>query len=158
VAFPPHVLNTIGLSDPTQIIAVGRDVDRRESRLTVDVISQKKGVFRSALSPHFKTGLISVPIKNEFGQIGTQFRDWTLMKRLAEREEVMYRASLEPETLDPSPGTLTREHLETLARTIAGDVFMVAKFSASDASELTSKGHDHYLQRYTPKAAGEVSA
>ena len=94
---------------------------------------------------------MSIPIRNEFGQIGTEFRLWPYLQEAAERERVMLKASLEPDTLYPRPGMLTREHLERLAEKVRGDVTMVVKFSPSDASDLTRRVHDRYEERYSRK-------
>ncbi|MDF1538143.1 MAG: hypothetical protein P1Q69_04490 [Candidatus Thorarchaeota archaeon] len=108
VPLQPSIIRTLGLMDPLQLIAIGKDIDQKDRKISVDIISQKKGVFRTTLSPHFKTGLVSIPIRNEFGQIGTEYRIWPYLRAAAEREQVMLKASIDPTSLSPQPGLLTR--------------------------------------------------
>ena len=70
----PKILDALDINHPSQIITVGGLDDRHHGKLSVDILSQRKGVFRSVLSPHLKTGLVSRDITNEFGQIGTEYR------------------------------------------------------------------------------------
>ena len=69
-----EVFEALGIRFPEQLINVGPLDDRYMTKLGVDIISQRKGVFRTVLSPHFKSGLVSRSIRNQFGQIGSEFR------------------------------------------------------------------------------------
>ncbi|MHA2066532.1 MAG: hypothetical protein ACXABY_19340 [Candidatus Thorarchaeota archaeon] len=137
----------MGLKDKSQLITTGREADRL-SKLAVDVIAQAKGVFRSVLSPHYKTGLVSRSIRSEVGQIETRFLNWDMMKEMASMEYVALEIQSEPQAVVSTPGVLTADHLTTMAQNLTGDVFTVAKFSPPDASELIPEQFDKYTSRY----------
>ncbi len=59
VGLEREVLDALNLKDQTEVITVGGLEDRHHGKLSVDIISMKKGVFRSVLSPHYKMGLVS---------------------------------------------------------------------------------------------------
>lgn len=82
-------IEALRIQSPEQLITVGPLEERFMTKMGVDIISQRKRVFRTVLSPHFKSGLVSRNIKNQFGQIGSEYRVWRFMRKLASREKVM---------------------------------------------------------------------
>ena len=114
----------------------------------MDILSQRKGVFRSVLSPHLKTGLVSRDITNEFGQIGTEYRLWRYMRYLAEIDQVKQDVMREPEKMRPRPGMVTRRAISRMADELSGVVKMVARFSPARTSELTTQKFKNYSQKY----------
>ncbi|MFX1483092.1 MAG: hypothetical protein ACFFCP_07870 [Promethearchaeota archaeon] len=143
------ILQALGIEAPEQLITVGTLDDKFNTKLGVDVISHPKGVFRTALSPHYKSGLVSRSIRNQFGQIGSEYRIWRYMRQLAERRQVMDDILQDYKILEPAPGTLSREHLVTLAEHVVGDVSIILKFSPAVASSLTPETYHRYESRYS---------
>ena len=144
----PTILDALDLKHPIQIITVGGLEDRHHGKLSVDILSQKNGVFRSVLSPHYKTGLVSRDITNEFGQIGTQYRIWRFMRYLSEIEQVKKDVLKEPEKMRPRPGLLTRRGITKMAEELSGVVKMIAKFSPARTTELEPFRYNKYRNRY----------
>ena len=142
-------MEALGIESPAQLITVGPLEDRFMTKMGVDIISQPKGVFRTVLSPHFKSGLVSRNIGNQFGQIGSQYRVWRFMRKLASREQVMEDMLTDYREMQANPGTLQREHLETLAELVRGDVSMMIRFSPGNASVLVPAKYHQYEKRYT---------
>jgi len=141
-------MEALGIQSPEQLITVGPLEDRFMTKMGVDIISQKKGVFRTVLSPHFKSGLVSRNIGNQFGQIGSEFRVWRFMRKLASREQVMEDMLTDHRSMQSNPGTLRYEHLESLAEILRGDVSMLIRFSPGNASGLVPTKYQLYEERY----------
>ena len=162
-------MDALGVDKLEQLITVGPLEDRYMTKMGVDIISQKKGVFRTVLSPHFKNGLISRNIRNKFGQIGSEFRVWRFMRQLATREQVMEDMLMDRSVMVSDPGVLSRSHLESLAEQTVGDVSMLVRFSPGNASSLTPDKYQRYEESYSNarerrpwrpwnnKNAGEIS-
>lgn len=144
----PKVLDALDISQPPKVITVGGFEDRHPGRLSVDIICQRKGVFRSVLSPHYKTGLVSRDISNEFGHIGAEYRLWGSMRKLASILEVQADIERERARMTPNPGTLTRNDITTLAERLSGVIATIAKFSPHRASDLSSEQYRKYTSRY----------
>jgi hypothetical protein len=144
-----QVLQALGIETPEQLITVGPLEDRFITKLGVDIVSHPKGVFRTTLSPHFKTGLVSRSIRNQFGQIGPEYRIWRYMRKLAEQQQVREDLLQDQTTMKPNPGILTKHHLETLAKHVVGDVSLLLRFSPAIASELTPETYNRYESRYS---------
>jgi hypothetical protein len=153
VTVSEQTLQALGIETPEQLITVGPLEDRFITKLGVDIISHPKGVFRTVLSPHFKTGLVSRSIRNQFGQIGSEYRIWRYMRKLAEQQQVTEDLLQDHKALKPDPGTLTRKHLESLAEQVVGDVSILLKFSPAVASDLTPETYQRYESRYSNKKA-----
>jgi hypothetical protein len=51
-----------------------KNQEPKTGNLSVNILSQRKGVFRFVLNPHYKTRLVSRDITNEIGQISTEHR------------------------------------------------------------------------------------
>ena len=151
VPLTDQVLQALGIETPEQLITVGPLEDKFITKMGVDVISHPKGVFRTTLSPHFKTGLVSRSIRNQFGQIGSEYRIWRYMRKLAERQQVIEDLLQDHRVMRPDPGILTRQHLESLAEQVIGDVSILLKFSPAVASELTPETYHRYESRYSNK-------
>jgi hypothetical protein len=149
VPLTDQVLQALGIETPEQLITVGPLEDKFITKLGVDVISHPKGVFRTTLSPHFKTGLVSRSIRNQFGQIGSEYRIWRYMRKLAEQQQVREDLLQDHKTMKPNPGILTKHHIETLAKHVVGDVSLLLKFSPAVASELTPETYHRYESRYS---------
>jgi hypothetical protein len=144
-------LQALGIEAPEQLISVGPLEDRFITKLGVDIISHPKGVFRTALSPHFKSGLVSRSIRNQFGQIGSEYRIWRYMRQLTNRKQVTDDLLQDYKIMKPDPGVLKRTHLESLAEQVIGDVSLLLKFSPAVASELTPEAYNRYESRYSEK-------
>jgi hypothetical protein len=149
VPLTDQILQALGIETPEQLITVGPLEDKFITKLGVDVISHPKGVFRTSLSPHFKTGLVSRSIRNQFGQIGSEYRIWRFMRKLAEQRQVKEDLLQDHRAMKPNPGILMKHHLETLAMHVVGDVSLLLKFSPAVASELTPETYHRYESRYS---------
>ncbi|MHA2178347.1 MAG: hypothetical protein ACXAAO_03985 [Candidatus Thorarchaeota archaeon] len=151
VPISDQTLQALGIETPEQVITIGALEDQFNTKLGVDVISRPKGVFRTALSPHFKSDLVSRNIRNQFGQIGSEYRVWRYMSRLAERQQVREDLLQDHRIMRPNPGTLNRKHLELLAERVVNDVSMLLKFSAAVVSDLTPETYQHYESLYAKR-------
>lgn len=145
----PQVLDALGFESEAELISVGGLEDRSDGKLSIDIISQKKGVFRSILSPHYKSGLVSRNIRNEFGQIGTPFRIWRFMKHMAMIPQVRHEVLKNPDSQRPITGILSRENLEDLAEATRAETYMIVKFGPAQASRLSPSKYKTYHNRYS---------
>jgi len=153
VPISDSTLQALGIEDHGQLITVGTLADQSITKLGVDVISNPKGVFRTVLSPHFKSGLVSRNIRNQFGQIGSEYRIWRYMRKLAEQQQVIDDILQDYTVMKPNPGILKKEHLESLAERVVGDVSILLKFSPAVASNLTPETYQRYQSQYSEKKA-----
>ena len=151
VPISESTLQALGIETPEQLITVGPLEDRFITKMGVDIISHPKGVFRTVLSPHFKSGLASRSIRNQFGQIGSEYRIWRYMRQLANRKQVIDDILQDYRIMKPNPGVLKRTHFESLAEQVVGDVSLLLKFSPAVASELTPETYNRYESRYSEK-------
>jgi len=119
------------------------------TKMGVDIISQRKGVFRTVLSPHFKSGLVSRSISNVFGQIGSEYRVWRFMRELAQQERVVEDLLEDHWMMKTRPGVLDRKNLDSLAELVRGDVTMLLRFSPATASALEPRKYRIYEERYS---------
>ncbi len=152
-----NTLAAMGIQHPTQLVTMGGMEDRYMAKIAVDVLSQRKGVFRSIMSPHYKSGLVSRNIRNELGQIGTQFRVWYNMRQLASIRQAMNDMLMEPTQLCPDPGTLDKVHLTQMADTLRSEVYMVVKFSPASASKILPEYYEKYRFKYSHQANIDTS-
>jgi hypothetical protein len=151
VPISESTLQALGIEASEQLITVGPLEDRFITKMGVDIISHPKGVFRTVLSPHFKSGLASRSIRNQFGQIGSQYRIWRYMRQLANRKQVIDDILQDYRIMKPNPGVLKRVHFESLAEQVVGDVSLLLKFTPAVASELTPETYNRYESRYSEK-------
>jgi len=70
------------------------------------------------------------------------------MRKLASREQVVEDMLTDHRKMQSNPGILQREHLESLAKLVCGDVSMMIRFSPGDASGLIPAKYLQYEQRY----------
>lgn len=153
VPISDSIFQVLGIEDPGQLVTLGTLEDQIITKLGVDVISHPKGVFRTVLSPHFKSGLVSRNIRNQLGQIGSEYRIWRYMRKLAEQQQVIDELLQDYKTMKPNPGILKKEHLESLAERVVGDVSILLKISPAAASNLTPETYQRYQSQYSEKKA-----
>lgn len=149
VPITDRTTEALGVNSLEQLITVGPLQDRFVTKMGVDVISRRKGVFRTIMSPHLKSGLVSRNIRNQFGQIGSEYRVWRFMRHLATRQKVMEDIALDRKLMEPNPGVLSRSDLESLAELVVGDVSMLVRFSPGNASSLMPEKYRLYEARYS---------
>lgn len=77
------MLQGLGREHHDEVIILGKDEDTNPGRLSIDTISATKAVFRTPLSLHYKSELVSRPILNTFSQIDAVCRMWPFMKHHA---------------------------------------------------------------------------
>jgi len=83
-----------------------------------------------------------------FGQISSECRVWRFMRKLASREQIIEDILDDHREMGPHPSTLRREHLESLAERVKGDVSMLIRFSPANASGLLPQKYQLYKSRY----------
>ena len=77
---PESLLDQLCLEDFAHLVTFSVKDHKVDSKIKIDVISMPQGVFRTALSPHKKTGLVSRNIRGVLGGIDTPFLDWEMIR------------------------------------------------------------------------------
>ena len=121
-------------------------------KIEVDIISQPKRVFRTVLSPQFKSGLVSRSIRNVFGQIGSEYRVWRFMRMFAQRDRVVEDLLEDHWVMKAIPEVLDRRHFDALAETARDDVTMILRFSPANASALEPRKYRIHEEQYSGRA------
>lgn len=85
------------------------------------------------------------PVRSDW----SEYRVWRFMRHLATRGQVMDDIALDRKLMEPSPGVLSRAHLEALAEQVVGDVSMLVRFSPGNAFSLMPEKYRLYEARYS---------
>jgi hypothetical protein len=75
------------------------------------------------------------------------------MRKLSEQQQVIDELLQDYKTMKPNPGILKKEHLESLAERVVGDVSILLKISPAAASNLTPETYQRYQSQYSEKKA-----
>ncbi len=142
---PEAILDKLGLEEFSHLIAFSTQDHQMDSKIRTDILSMPQGVFRTALSPHKKTGLISRNIRGPLGGVDTPFMDWGLVKRYSTLEYVAEEIQRYPERHELNPGILTRYDLERLADNLSDEIYMLLKFGQVNMMTLPTESYHEYL-------------